>query len=48
VSRPWSSARRNCYIRLLNPDKESTMTLLKPLLFVCSLALSGAVLAEDA
>jgi hypothetical protein len=36
------------YIRPLNPDKESTMTLLKPLVFICSLGLSGAVLAADA
>jgi len=48
VSRPWSTARLNCYIRALNPDKELTMTLLKPLLLICSLGLSGAVLADDA
>jgi hypothetical protein len=29
-------------------SKESTMPLLKPLLFICALGLSGAVLAADA
>jgi cellobiose-specific phosphotransferase system component IIB len=32
----------------LNPEKELTMTVFKPLLLICSLGLSGAVLAQDA